>query len=121
MSYQTHFNLHWTAETPTLDQVIEELIVLDLQRIQGKTPCDSRRMWTDMFNGETASWRRHEADLAEISNKYPDATFTLDGHGEQVNDVWRKYFRAGAVQEVFPDTIYPQFDKALTRKPKAQG
>lgn len=41
----------------------------------------------------------HEEELAEASKKFPDVLFTLDGHGEEGGDTWRKFFKNGQVND----------------------
>lgn len=47
---------------------------------------------------ESCKWYSHEDDMREYSLDYPEVTFTLDGFGEEHNDVWRKWFKNGDTQ-----------------------
>lgn len=38
--------------------------------------------------------------MIEISKKFPTIHFTLEGHGESWDDIWRAYFFNGKGEEV---------------------
>lgn len=35
--------------------------------------------------------------MLRYSLEYPDVTFTLTGHGEETEDVWRKWYKDGII------------------------
>ena len=43
-------------------------------------------------------WYDHENDMTALSIKYPHVTFTLEGCGEEMPDLWKKYFLGGQMQ-----------------------
>ena len=51
----------------------------------------------DVWDDEV-KWYDCEADMREYSKKYPDLLFIIDGRGEESDDVWRHWYRNGAVQ-----------------------
>lgn len=56
------------------------------------------------FNGcgwpeEACSWYDHDKDMRAYSRAHPGVVFVLDGDGEEVGDVWRKWYRGGQVRE----------------------
>jgi hypothetical protein len=59
------------------------------------------------------SWYEHEEDLLRISVLYPEFTFTLTGIGETNGDLWKKRFRAGRVEEVRAEIVWPEFKELL--------
>lgn len=63
--------------------------------------------WNDI------SWYEHEEDLLRISKHFPRFTFTLTGIGQAADDMWKKRFRAGAVEEVRPEIVWPKFEALL--------
>ena len=63
--------------------------------------------WTDI------SWYEHEEDLLRISTHFPKFTFTLTGIGEAADDMWKKRFRAGAVEEVRAEIVWPEFKELI--------
>lgn len=42
-------------------------------------------------------WYNEEADMIEFSKRFPAATFTVEGHGEEEGDIWRHRYRNGNV------------------------
>ena len=60
---------------------------------------------------ETLKWYRHEEEMKELSNKFPDILFTLSGEGEDQGDLWRKYFKNGKMQKVDGIISYENFDE----------
>ena len=59
-------------------------------------------------NGEWR-WYGHEDDMAELSERFPDALFKLHGEGENRDDVWDKYFVGGElVEKVYAVMFMPE-------------
>lgn len=46
-----------------------------------------------------AKWYDHDTDMINISRKFPDVTFILDGLGEDDDTPWRTYYKNGGIQE----------------------
>lgn len=65
---------------------------------------------SDGETSDSVKWYKHEADTLELSVKYPDITFQLNGEGEDQGDVWRKYFRNGKVVSVYAQITFPELD-----------
>lgn len=47
---------------------------------------------------DTRKWYEHEEDMTQLSLEYPDMIFLLEGWGEELDDVWRKYFKDGKME-----------------------
>lgn len=86
--------------------------------------------WLDEYinGGESMKWYDWQSDCKELSAKYPNLLFTLNGEGEESGDIWRAYFRSGQVfvqqaQLVFPkvdlDSVLP-VDVGSTKRVKTQ-
>lgn len=65
--------------------------------------------------GEETKWYGHEADVRALSVRFPAVRFLLAGEGEENGDLWRKYFRAGRMQECRASIVYPPFDEGHLR------
>jgi hypothetical protein len=60
---------------------------------------------------EDCKWYEHIEDMKEYSKKYPKVLFTLSGHGEDYEDIWKKYFLNGKVQIEKARITFDNFDK----------
>ena len=56
-------------------------------------------------------WYDHEIDLKNFSKIFPKSLFILAGAGEENEDIWKKYFRDGKMQECSPVITFEQFDE----------
>ena len=56
------------------------------------------------------TWYDHEQDMKFLSTDFPDILFTLEGKGEDRDDLWVKYFKAGKIQRVEAKIEYDPFD-----------
>jgi hypothetical protein len=97
MGYYTRFNLN---VSPELDIEVLDKVEEFHDRI---TACGDG----DFELEEPTKWYDHEKDMRQLSASYPEHLFTLDGEGEEQGDVWRKYFKAGKMQEWRPQEQEP--------------
>ena len=65
------------------------------------------------FKLNQATWYEHEGDMCEVSCHYPDIVFALHGEGQEVNDMWYKYFKNGKMQICKAVVFYPPYDEGL--------
>ena len=56
---------------------------------------------------EECKWYNHEEDMINLSKRFPDMTFCLEGEGEDREDMWRKYFHNGIVDYCPAHISYP--------------
>ena len=56
-------------------------------------------------------WYDYESDMRAISEEFPDALFTIDGHGEDYEDIWRAWFKNGKMQFCEAQIVYADFDE----------
>lgn len=59
---------------------------------------------------EFIKWYDHEDHMREISKKYPEVLFILDGKGEDSEDLWRDYYKNGLKQSARAVISYEEFD-----------
>ena len=59
---------------------------------------------------DSCKWYDHEKDMRAFSLGFPKMTFRLSGEGEENGDTWVKYFKAGKMQELRPEVVWPEFD-----------
>lgn len=68
---------------------------------------------------DSGKWYDHEVDVAAISKKYPTLIFELQGHGEEVEDLWIKYFLNGKMQESRAQITFEPFSESLLKEVSA--
>ena len=111
MSYDTSHALSWDGDSPDMDQVTD-LVAQEFE----KTAADGLRaeyraqVVRAMLQGEPCSWREHEEHIRAVSLRWPEVLFTLEGWGDEREDIWRKYFQAGRMAEVQGKIVFPDFD-----------
>lgn len=99
MGYYTTYRLTVTAD-PTTKDAIEDYIQAALSK-------------SDLFYGvsegingeynESTKWYDHEKEMKELSAKFPEALFILNGEGEESMDIWETHYQGGEV--VFNSTV----------------
>lgn len=67
---------------------------------------------------EACRWYEHEDDLLTLSKQFPTYLFTLSGTGEQKEDMWKKYFLDGRIQEERARITIGEFDTAKLKIPR---
>ena len=51
-------------------------------------------------------WYDHDEDLIELSKRFPDYTFILEGEGEENDDLWRAIYYDGQMEILNVKIIY---------------
>lgn len=85
----------------------DETLFAELVKMVGYNP----------FN-EACSWYDHDKHMAELSKRHPKVLFTLHGEGEENEDIWRKYFKAGKVQVCRAKITFDAYDPKKLEHPK---
>lgn len=96
MGYDTRYTLSMTGESEDeRDEILATAI------------CDELTVG-DFVDGDVdrIKWYEHEKDMLALSEKYPHVAFTLEGCGEDVPDLWKKYFLAGQMQRADAEITY---------------
>lgn len=98
MGYQTYFTLNIQPE-PNESILQEELYGGTIE---------------ELVNGhwDSCKWYDHNDDMIEISKKYPEYLFTLDGEGEENDDIWRSFYRNGQSYDWRLEVIWPEFEES---------
>lgn len=104
MAYLTYYSLYIESQTP--DQHMEAIAILrelsDEASYALFATGDPNRWW---------AWYEHEDDMRQLSARFPDMLFTLSGNGEQYDDIWVKYFKAGRMQASYATIVLDPFDE----------
>jgi hypothetical protein len=103
MGYYTRFEGDVRPTVYTRDS----LETLDYVRDRANELTDGKFM-----SDETFKWYDWESDMVAVSDKFPDWLFTLEGEGEDNEDVWCAYFLAGKrVVHKMPKWTPPPFSE----------
>lgn len=112
----TKCNMDLSAEMKFCPNCGKQIVYLP-QDVIGifRTQCDSAKIALDEAGDteEDCKWYSHERDLKEFSEEYSGYLFTLHGEGEEVGDIWNKYFKNGKMQKAKAQIIIPEFNEAL--------
>ena len=57
-----------------------------------------------------AKWYDHDEDMLALSCRFPDFFFSLNGSGEEQDDLWSTYYCNGKMQECRAEIVWPEFD-----------
>lgn len=60
-----------------------------------------------MYSEESIKWYNYSEDMITISKKYPEHLIIVEGFGEENDDTWRSYFRAGRKEVIEPIITWP--------------
>jgi hypothetical protein len=102
MGYQTDFQLTFDAT----DDVVAEVFSA-LEKI-------SRYRFDDWYL-YGAKWYDHDRDMKTLSLAYPDILFTLEGKGDESDDLWISYYQNGKSQHCQAEIVYPEYDARMMR------
>ena len=113
MGYKTDYVLSVSGLKPyTFDEVDAAIHAVNSYLVSEDMSEDAN--WTDYDD----TWYSNEEDIASVSAQFPELIFTLWGAGENHEDLWVKYFKAGLVQRAEAEIRYPDFDAALLEMPE---
>ena len=73
--------------------------------------CESCNEARYALSGEPIIWDTHEKDLRKFSKEYEDYVFILFGQGEEMPDLWVKYFKNGKMQYEPAEIKFGDFDE----------
>ena len=99
MGYGTNFILKHDSTT-----VDNEEIAASLDSFTGY-------MWEDDLEREGIKWYDWHEHMVKLSTMYPLVLFTLYGAGEDRDDNWVAYFKAGKSNTAKAVCSYPAFDQ----------
>lgn len=114
MGYYTDFRLSVEGSGPVYDKLMAEKDNVTISR--GDYDWNFGR-WISENYTENAKWYDWEDDMKSFSREWPNVLFILEGSGEEPGDMWKAWFRNGAMRKIEAkivfETIDPELDKYL--------
>jgi len=103
-------------QAESLTGELKEIALKDITEKKNRKPKNTRELVTKElgFNpfSDDCKWYDHDKDMREISKKYPETIFILEGEGEESGDIWKKYYLNGKCQVAKAEVIIPEFDES---------
>lgn len=100
MGYYTNFQLEITPAVENDLQFFDEF-----RELTGYN-------WQRDYEMYDVKWYRWKDDMRDISKRYPDRLFQLDGQGEESDDLWRAFFKNGKSQICKARIVFDDFNEA---------
>lgn len=48
-------------------------------------------------HADTIKWYAHDDDMVQLSSIFPEVVFRLEGHGDELGDIWVKWYSGGGL------------------------
>ena len=104
MPYHTSYSLQMASPIPTeLEKAVAILRESSEDAGEALSASGDSNRW--------CKWYAHEEDMRQLSRRFPDLLFTLSGKGEENEDIWVKYFKAGRMQVSHAKITFDEFDE----------
>lgn len=84
---------------------------------KGEIPEEIRKIWENEYYYDpqyiafNAKWYDYDEEMLKISLENPDVLYTLEGKGEEFDDLWINYYKSGKSQHTRAQIIYEEFDE----------
>lgn len=113
MGYYTKFDLDFQGSVEEKD-IVKALANINPNYFDMyRTGITEEDICLDMLFEEEMKWYDATHDMIQLSEKFPDVIFTLEGHGEEFGDVWREYYKNGACQHCKGTITFEDMDLQL--------
>ncbi|NJO01150.1 MAG: hypothetical protein HC880_05130 [Bacteroidia bacterium] len=108
MGYNTYFVVTVTDDNRNTESQGSLFNEEELNEIDKALDLEERR--GNEFGG-TSKWYDWEKDLRNLSKKYPNLFFEVEGMGEENGDLWKAWFKAGKAQIEQAVITYGKFNE----------
>lgn len=96
MGYYTKYDITYTTTNPSIqeEELVKKLIFINKNLgYSNYTP----ETFEELFE-EPMKWYDYEKDMFILAMLFPDVQFTVYGHGEDEDDIWKHYFQGDREQ-----------------------
>lgn len=115
MGYYTYYSIGF-------QKINNDVMMFDeMTKINNEMGAALAKIHPDYFNpddpltlqieGDSMKWYEYDEDMRELSKQFPDFLFTLEGDGEDPDDLWRAYYHNGKCQHCPARIMYDPFDE----------
>lgn len=70
----------------------------------------------EMEPDEDCKWYDHDKEMLELSEKFRETIFVLEGEGEERGDYWRTYYQNGMCQYCLGEIVYEDFNELKLKR-----
>lgn len=64
-----------------------------------------------LIDERECKWYMHDKDMLEMSKHFPNVIFKIHGEGEEIGDLWEKYYKNGKMQICEAKITYEPYDE----------
>ena len=107
MAYMTSYSLSWPEPGPDMDAVVQAMA--EIAPYFNGDQAFSRAVLNE---GEEGAWYDHDQDLRRLSQRFPGVLFTMQGQGENPDDLWETHYKGGKLQHCPAEITFPPFDES---------
>ena len=109
MGYYTAYNINYTVPEGEDKENFSHKLARVLSAVNSDLYYTANCTIEDMIEDDVMKWYDHTEDMIELSKLFPTVIFTLEGNGEDRDDIWREYYFNGKSQyapaKIFFDPI----------------
>ena len=106
MGYCTYHTLSFEVDSKKK----EAQITNDFRNIVGQHVFDCVEV-NGVGDSYEIKWYECVGEMKELSSKYPDVLFVVNGEGEESGDIWREYHKNGKVQRCKAKISFDNYDE----------
>lgn len=112
MSYYTQYDLY-ACDVPDSSR---DAIIAEVEKIKALSRCSDGYVGNMCWSGYT-TWYSYETDMLLLSKRFQDVLFELYGDGEESDDLWKAYFKNGAIQICKGTVVFDELDESSMQSP----
>lgn len=115
MGYYTAYNINYKVPEGEDREKFSQKLALGLYAANSDFYYAENYTIEEMIESEMMKWYDYEEDMCKLSKLFPSVLFTLEGFGEERDDMWREYFFNGKCQYAPGRVVYEEFDENKLR------
>ena len=113
MGYYTLYNISYDVPEGVDKKKFSNKLAIGLYAINSEFGFFKDCEIEDLIEDEMKKWYSCEEDMIQLSKLFPEIVFTIEGWGEDREDIWREYFFNGKCQYAPAQIKFAPFDTLL--------